>query len=225
MANIIPICKKEDKPDCSDYRSISLLSSVRKIVAQCLRGRLYKFLNKTNCLYANQFGFKNIHSTNHALIIITEKIRRALDNDEFVCGVFQDFRKAFDTVNHNIMLTKMEYQGIRGLASDWFKSYLANRLQQRSIQETTSSQLKITYGLPQCSVLGPLLFLVYMNDLNQAIVHSIIHHFADDANMLYSNKSLQKINQYITHKLSLIVQWLRTNRISLNQAKTEIIIF
>ena len=190
-----------------------------------MRGRLYKFLNKTNCLYANQFGFKNIHSTNHALIIITEKIRRALDNDEFVCGVFQDFRKAFDTVNHNIMLTKMEYQGIRGLASDWFKSYLANRLQQRSIQETTSSQLKITYGLPQCSVLGPLLFLVYMNDLNQAIVHSFIHHFADDANMLYSNKSLQKINQYINHKLSLIVQWLRTNRISLNQAKTEIIIF
>ena len=105
-------------------------------------------------------------------------------------------------------LTKLEYHGIRGLASDWFKSYLANRLQQTSIQEATSSQLEITYGVPQDSVLGPLLFLIYINDLNEAIEHLIIHHFADDTNILYSNKSLKKINQYINHDLSLIVQWL-----------------
>ena len=89
-------------------------------------------------------------------------------------------------------LTKLEYHGIRGLWSDWFKSYLANRLQQTSIQETTSSQLEITYGVPQGSVLGPLLFLIYINGLNEAIEHSIIHHFADDTNILYSNKSLKK---------------------------------
>ena len=161
MANIIPIYKKGDKLDCSNYRPISLLSNVGKIIEQCIHGRVYKFLYKTYRLYAKQFGFRNTHSTNHVLISITEQIRRALDNDEFACGVFLDFQKALDTVNHKILLTKMEYHGIKGLASDWFKSYLANRLQQRSIQEITSSQLEITYGVPKGSVLGPLLFRRY----------------------------------------------------------------
>ena len=133
-----------------------------------MHGRLYKFLNKTNRLYAKQFGFRNIHSTNHALISITEEIRRALDHDEFACGVFLDFQEAFDTVNHKILLTKMEYHGIRGLASDWFKSYLTNRVQQTSIQEITSPQLEIIYGIPQGSLLGPLLFLIWTCSLKRA---------------------------------------------------------
>ena len=190
-----------------------------------MHGRLCKFLNKTNHLYAKQFGFRNTLSTNHALISITEEIKGALDNDEFSCGVFLGFQKAFDTINHRILLTKLEYHGIRGLGSDWFKSFLANRLQQTSIQEKTSSQLEITYGVLQDSVLGSFLFLIYINDLNKAIEHSIIYHFADDTNMFYSSKSLKQINHYINHDLSLIVQWLRANRISFNQAKAEIIIF
>ena len=142
--NIIPMYKKGDKLDCSNYRPISLQLNVGKIIEQ------------------------------------------------FACGVFLDFQKAFDMVKHKILQTKLEYHGIRGLGSDWFKSYLANRLQQTSIQEATSSQLEITYGVPQDSVLGPLLFLIYINDLNEAIEHLIIHHFADDTNILYSNKSFKK---------------------------------
>ena len=174
MANIIPIYKKGDKLHCSNYRPISLLSNVGKIIEQCIHRRLYKFLNKGNRLSAKQFGFRNIHSTNHALIRITEEIRRALDNDEFACGLFLDFQKAFDTVNHKILLTKMEYNGIRGITSDWFKSYLANRQQQTTIQKITSSQLEISYGVPQGSVFEQLLFQIYVNDFNKAIEHPII---------------------------------------------------
>ena len=182
MATIIPIYKNGGK-----------LQVTTKIIEQCMHGKLCKFLNKINHLYAKQFGFRNTLSTNHALISITEEIKRALDNDEFSCGVFLGFQKAFDTINHKILLTKLEYHGIRGLGSDWFKSFLANRLQQTSIQEKTSSQLKITYGVPQDSVLGSFLFLIYINDLNKAIEHSIIYHFADDTNMFYCNKSLKQI--------------------------------
>ena len=206
MANIILIYKKGDKLDCSNYRRISLLSNGGKMIEQCMHGRVCKFLDKTNRLYTKLFGSRNTLSTNHALISMTEEIRRTLDNVESACGVFLDFQKAFETVNHKILLIKLEYDGIRGLGSDWFKSYLDNKLQQTSIQETTSSQLEIAYGVPQGSVLGAFLFLIYINDLNEAIEHSITHHFADDTNILYCNKSFKKINQYISHDLSLIAQ-------------------
>ena len=187
--------------------------------------RLYSFLDKYNCLFNKQFGFRNAHSTNHALISITEKIRRALDNDEISCGVFLDFQKAFDTVNHDILLGKLDHYGIRGVTNDWFRSYLTNREQFTTINNNQSDSVLVTHGVPQGSVLGPLLFLVYINDLSSAVSYSMIHHFADDTNILYSDKSIKKINRQINYDLSLITQWLRANRISLNSNKTEIIIF
>ena len=175
---------------------------------------LNKFLDKYNCLYKKQFGFWNSHSTNHALASITEEIRKALDNDEFLCGVFLHFQKAFDTVNHEILIAKLNHYGRREIALDWFKLYLTNRILLTSIEGELSTETTITYGVPQGSVLGPLLFLIYINDLNEAISHSLIRHFADDTNILICNKSLKKINKYINHDLSQIVQWLIRNRIS-----------
>ena len=167
--------------------------------------RLYNFLEKLNCLYKKQFGFRNSHSTNHALISMTEKVKESLDNNEYSCGVFVDFQKAFDTVNHNILL-KLHHYGIRGITNDWFKRYLNNRTQQTKVNDSISEKVEITYGVPQGSILGPLLFLVYINDLHNAVIHSLIHHFADGTNILYCNKSLKKINKYINHDLSQIVQ-------------------
>ena len=163
--------------------------------------RLYKFLDTYNCLYKKQFGFWNSHWTNRALASITEEIRKALDNDEFACGVFLDFPKVLSTVNHEILIAKVNYYGRRGILLDWFKSYLTNRMQLTSIKGEPSTETTITYGVAQGSVLGPLLFLIYINDLHEAISHSLIHHFADDTNILICNKSIKKINKYLNHDL------------------------
>ena len=187
--------------------------------------RLYKFLEKYSPLYKKQFGFRNSHSTNYALISITEKIKKSLDNNEYSCGVFLDFQKTFDTVNHEILLKKLHRYGIRGVTNEWSKSYLNDRTQKTKVNGSISEKIEITYGVPQGSILGPLLFLVYINDLHEAVTHSLIHHFVNDSNILYCSKSLKKINKYINHDLSQIVQWLRANRISLNASKTELIIF
>ena len=124
--------------------------------------RLYKFLDEFKCLYKKQFGFRNFHSTNHALLSITEETRQALDKDEFACCVFLDFQNAFDTVNHNILIAKPNHYGIRGITLDWFQPHLTNQKQQTSINNTLSNKTVISHGVPQGSFLGPLFFLIYI---------------------------------------------------------------
>ena len=146
---------------------------------------MYTFLNK-NVIYNLQFGFRQQYSTFHALINITENIRKALDVGNIGCGVFVDLQKAFDTVDHQILilLAKLNHYGIRGVSNDWFKSSLSNHNQYVSTYEYESGLAALNCGIPQGSVLGPLLFLLYINDLNQAMKLCKVHHFADDTNLL-----------------------------------------
>ena len=225
VAKIIPVYKKGSKLDRSNYRPISLLSNISKIFEKLMHTRLYGFLDRFERLYKYQFGFRNKHSTTHTLINITEAIRKALDEKSYACGVFVDLQKAFDTVNHNILLTKLNYNGIRGSALEWFRSYLSNRSQFVSINDKLSTIKMLASGVPQGSILGPLLFLIYINDLHECIKHSTTYHFADDTNLLLISNSLKKLNKHINHDLSNLVHWLRANKISLNTKKTELIIF
>ena len=224
-ASITPIHKKDSKLSIENYRPISLLSNISKIFEKLMHSRLCNFLTQNKYLYENQFGFRTKHSTTHALVQISEAIRNAIDSGNFACGVFVDLQKAFDTVDHNILLKKLEYYGVRGVINDWFRTYLSDRKQSVTILGEKSNEMKILHGVPQGSVLGPLLFLIYINDLNKAIKHSSVYHFADDTHLLNINKSIKKINQQVNNDLKFLCVWLRANKISLNTKKTEIIIF
>ena len=160
-----------------------------------------------------------------ALINITENIRKALDDGNIGCGVFVDLQKAFDTVDHKILLAKLNHCGIHGVSNDWFKSYLSNRNQYVSINGYESGLAALNCGIPQGSVLGPLLFLLYINDLNQAIKFCKVHHFADDTNLLCLSNSIKKLNKLVNADLKHLVNWLNANKISLNVKKTEMVIF
>ena len=184
--------------------------------------RLYYFLEQHDCLYTKQFGFCNSYSTNQDLINITEKIRKALDNGNFACRVFLD---PFDTVNHEILLSKLEYYGVRGTLLDLFKNYMKKRTQFTSINNSVSETLNVKSGVPQGSILGPLLFLIYINDMHLVTEHADMHHFADDTSLLYGHLSIKKVNKIINLEIKKILHCLRANKISLNSSKTEIIIF
>ena len=198
-SKLSPVFKKDSKLDYSNYRPISLLSNIDKILEKLMYKRLYIFLNNNNIIY--NFGFRQQYSTSHALINITENIRKALDDGNIGCGVFVDLQKAFDTADHQILLAKLNHYGICGVSNDWFKSYLSNRSQYVSINGYDSGLAAINCGVPQGSVLGPLLFLLYINDLNQAIKFCKVHHFADDTNLLCLSNSIKKLNKLVNADL------------------------
>ena len=225
LAKVIPIYKKGSKTLTSNYRPISLLSNLNKIFEKLVFSRVYSFIDKNNSIYNLQYGFRPKYSTNHALINITEKIRDALDKGNYACGIFVDFQKAFDTVNHKILIKKLAHYGIRGSLNEWVSSYLSNRYQFVSLLGFESNKSLIKHGVPQGSVLGPLLFLIYINDLHKAIKNSHVFHFADDTNLLNINKSIHVLQIQLNYDLKGLCQWLLANKISLNTAKTELILF
>ena len=186
---------------------------------------LVNFLKKNKLFFCDQFGFRNGYSVNHALNSLTELIRKAFDEYKFACGVFIDLQKAFDTVDHNFLLSKLYHYGVKGAPHQWFKSCLTGRQQYTTISHQKLSLSNIKYSVPQNSVLGPPLFLLYINNLNKAVVHSKVHHFADDTNFLYASHSLKNLNKTVNFDISNLVQWLRANKISLNVYKTEIVVF
>ena len=187
--------------------------------------RIELFLNEFNLIYENQFGFRKKHSTEHALTAIIEKIRTNLDNKTFSAAVFIDLEKAFDTVNHSILLKKLDHYGINNIANRWLGSYLSNRMQNVSLNGVSSENEPITCGVPQGSILGPLLFLIYIDDLRFSLNNCSVFHFADDINLLFSVKNPKLMSKVINHELKKLFEWLCSNRLSLNANKTEFVIF
>lgn len=183
------------------------------------------FLEKSEMFYSKQFGFRSKHSTDHAVLCIIDKIQRAIDNRNYSCGIFLDFSKAFDTVNHEILIKKLEYYGVRGIAKDWFTSYLSNRRQIVTVNSVTSAQCNVSFGVPQGSVLGPLLFLLYINDFHKSSSLFDFHLFADDSNLFYEHQNISELETNINTELSNVHIWLCANRLSLNIEKSNYVIF
>ena len=187
--------------------------------------RLVKFLEENKLLFSNQFGFRSSHSrsshsTTNVIVLIVDKIQRAIERKEFSCGIFLDLSKAFDTVEK-----KLEYYGVRGIAKDWFCSYLSNRKQFVSVGNYKSEMSSIACDVPQGSVLGPLLFLLYINDFNSSAEGIEFHLFADDSNLFYSHKNLHSLEEKLNHEFININEWLRANKLSLNVEKSNFVIF
>ena len=225
IAKVISLFKKGNPGLPSNYRPVSLLPVFSKIFEKLMYRRPYKFLEIHKVLYSLQFGFQENHSIDHALVSLTEAIRNTLDNKRLGCGIFIDLQKAFDTVNHRILLSKMEHYGIRGCALEWFKSYLSNRKQYVSVNGSNSNLLPINCGVPQGSVLGPLLFLIYINDLPNPSKKLTFYLFADDTNIYYESKDLSDLFRIVNEELRLVKKWLDSDKLSLNIDKTNYIIF
>ena len=176
-------------------------------------------------IYSKQFGFRSNHSTNHAIISLTEHIRQLLDKGHYACGIFIDLEKAFDTVSHNILCNKLEFYGLRGNINRLLQSYLGNRKQYVSLNGIDSEVKDVTCGVPQGSSLGPLLFLLYINDFRFCLSKTSSGHFADDTFIVYNSKKAKTIETIIDTELKHVVEWLALNKLSLNANKTELIFF
>jgi len=224
MCRVIPIFKSGSKSECDNYRPISLLSSISKILEKIVAQKLIDHLLNNDLLYVHQYGFLPNHSTEHNLLQIVNYISKALNDGNFCIGVFLDLKKAFDVCSHEILLKKLAKMGIRGTSLLWFKNYLAGRSQYVEVNGSKSDPLEIDISVIQGSTLGPILFLCYINDFFSATsLFSVL--FADDTTCLGQGKNLKDLTKYVNVELQKISNWFRSNKMAVNTAKTKFIVF
>jgi hypothetical protein len=223
IAKVVPVFKSGDAKLLDNYRPISLLSSFSKIYEKIVGNRLSDFLEENKLLSNFQFGFRKKHSTIHPLIHFMNFTSRALNEKEHTIAIFCDLRKAFDTVNHSILLKKLEKLGIQGYELLWFTNYLSDRKQFVTIDNNLSDLLNIILGVPQGSILGPLLFLVYINDLPECSkLFSLL--FADDTTLLLSHSNLDTLISIVNTEFKKVVDYFRSHKLALHPEKTKFMI-
>ena len=225
VALVTPIFKSNDETKFENYRPISVLTCFSKLLEKLMAKRLTMFIGNYKILSKHQYGFRQNRSTEHAIINFVDKITTAIDQGKFSVGIFLDLSKAFDTINHRILIRKLDHYCIRGIAKKWFENYLCNRKQLVKYNGVKSEEMTITSGVPQGSVLGPLLFLLYINDIQYCSNLVSIILFADDTNILYSDACLETLNEILQTEMNKITYWLNVNKLSLNTTKTELILF
>jgi len=225
-AKVIPVFKSGDSDNFTNYRPISLLSSFSKLLEKIAANQMMKYLNKFKLLHEHQYGFRSGYNTTQPIIHFLDNIYKALNknNPEYTLGIFIDLTKAFDTCDTNILLQKLSHYGFRGVSNTWFKNYLIGRKQFTSIEGENSSLLEITCGVPQGSILGPLLFLILINDLPNASKFFTIL-FADDTTLQLSSDNLENLYSSANMEMKNLSDWFKANKLTLNTSKTKYILF
>lgn len=226
LALVHPVFKSGNSKMLNNYRPISVLPAMNKIFESLLAVRLTSFLNANNFFYRNQHGFRKAASTEVAVLELMDELSESIDQKKQLAGaLFLDLSKAFDTINHELLLKKMDAYGIRGLPHKLMQSYLSNRQQVVTINGVTSAQMGISIGVPQGSNLGPLLFLIFINDLSNLKLRGVPRLFADDTVLSYGNKYAESMTIEMSEDLVEIEAFLDNNLLSLNVSKTKTIIF
>ena len=224
IARVIPIHKRDDPHSLKNYRPISLLSSFSKILEKLMFNRITSFLNKFGLLYKHQYGFRQNHSTTHPILHLLNNFAETFNEKESsVISIFCDLTKAFDIINHDILLQKLHMMGIRGTCHKWLCNYLLGRFQYTDIDGYKSEITAIQSGVPQGSILGPLLFLVYINDIHLATKESILL-FADDLTLTVVAPELSALYCKSNTAIHDLYTWIIANKLILNTAKTKYII-
>ena len=231
QADTIPLYKANNTEDCNNYRPISLLLTMSKILEKLVYSRTVAYLDKHKLFYNSQYGFRKNHSCSDAIMELTSEILKNKEHGIHTASVFIDLSKAFDTLDPNILLEKMNRYGIRGIPQDWFKSYLNNRKLRVRCQAGADGELSysslynVEYGTPQGSCLGPLLFLLFTNDLYRNLENCSAILFADDTTVYKGHRNLNYLKWCLETDLTNLVDWFRANKLTMNVGKTVYMLF
>jgi retron-type reverse transcriptase len=222
-AKVTPIYKDGDKYDVCNYRPISVLPVISKILERAVHDQLYDYLTKFDVLNSNQSGFRKSHSTNTTLLDVSDYILHHMNDGKVTAAIFLDLKKAFDTVNHKILIDKLYLYGVKGKALDWFTSYLLHRSQIVNINASFSDPKNIDIGVPQGSILGPLLFIIYVNSLSDCVTCKCVM-YADDTTLLCSSSDPDSLQSELNSNNNIAI-WFQNNQLTLNIKKTKLMLF
>ena len=231
LAEVVPLYKNKSRETETNYRPISLLTTMSKVVEKVVYERVYRFLTKTNQICETQYGFRPKHSCEHAVAQVIGSILKNLEGNKSTIAVMLDLSKAFDTISHKIMIQKLELFGIRGVCLNWFRSYLENRQMRVKCMVTSSQGVTLSkyhtvnYGTPQGSCLGPLIFLIFVNDMRLHLTDVESVQFADDTTILFGHRNENYLRYCVERELATLGDWFRANKLTLNVDKSVFLMF